>query len=1230
MPSAEDDPFTFSLDVDDDEEEDGGDDAMDLSVFDSPQVDLLHSGGSELPPSSNKLKLKLNKALSTSASPFYSATALSSSSSSSSSTLAFHYHPSTLLSLYSQSSKALNVLDGPSLTALAQDLHALQREAKERALGIESVLRSMELGGEGAMEGEEWYQEAIKYLHGVDVTDDFMGPDEPSGGGVDQRLQGKKRNKKSHSKRGSGLPGAAAGDASQADGEEEGGEGEEGEDDEFGAKKKNLTAKEKAVALKSFWEHVDGWMAFPTAEQVEAVKEVDVRAVGGIGPLGPYYAREAREREWREEKEREREKERGKDRDSEKDGKKRKKDKKACFATRDMQILTEDGFLGWKDVMARLADGADPVVPSPMDGSSRVELLQRTRAGRSAWTPPRVRRTLNVACYDVASQGLQYCPITEEDVIHQRSERLYRFHEDSAPCSGVDLRLTDDHRLYVEAGNERTWSRKAGDVGAGSESYDKLPASELIRRARSDGRDAVDSFRFLAFAAVGVQRDECPLTPPFADALELRSDDEVDAFLELLGYWLRGGSSGWSADRGRVLVLQATQQSQCDYLDDLFTRLRDALPVLLTADSAYEEGRLAHSHCVRVDLHRSVPQGSTSGPTRFYRIHSPRWVQLLGEQRCHLDGEVTSGASRPLWQQLSARALRRLLKGLCTADGGHHSVEPGCTRITASSPRFRDEVQCMAINAGYATHWQRSCTKGDIVGYRHCETGAFVRARPDSADLHGFSPVLASRDEWAVSYTDDDRLVAAGHSSAATRPVVRYAGGVTAEKAADAAGHDVWCVHVPHPDHLIIARRVLHHPSDGSLLAASTPVVISNCNDEKEERKERKVGKERERRDKEREKERAKDQRKLNEAQRLGLLYVDDSRVRKQIVDTDRALASLLTPASASTSSPSTPAAASHAPAPNLLQRVLACFVEQQGLPHPIPYIPPSVVKKSKKKSTKAGQKSPPSLPLDERLRLELKAAGLLTSADLSKDYAERADDELCAQLRLHHSELRQVTSANNGVRRSMHALGSRLVDHRQRLELLSEAEQQLAKSYKKKKLSDNAAQKAVEAFVHSQQRVGSRRRITGYVPHPRDMTGVPRVIADSVVAHPSYRDVLMADDLPPLQPQAPAYYARYSRNSALIPPSSLPPLLSHLSSPAYPPSPGGGPAYYTGSPLPAFSSHNSPLGLEEGGSPVRGRGVEDGEAGEGGDGAGEGLDVYANNIGALPLTQPEDNVFAF
>ena len=409
--------------------------------------------------------------------------------------------------------------------------------------------------------------------------------------------------------------------------------------------------------------------------------------------------------------------------------------------------------------------------------------------------------------------------------------------------------------------------------------------------------------------------------------------------------------------------------------------------------------------------------------------------------------------------------------------------------------------------------------------------------------------------------------------------------------------------------------------------------------DPKKRKKEKK--KEKERREREREKDKAKDGKKLAEAHRLSLFFIDDAKTRQSVVDADRTLAGLNgANATSGNGSGSGAGGSGSGGGGGLLSRVIGVFVEQVG--KVLPYMNPAVrgkVASKKQKKDKDKQRSsitPPQFTLEERLRMELKSVGLLGGADLdlAADYAHRADDEVCAALRGHSASLAQAVASDNAVKRMLHPLSLRLVDHTARLQLLYEAEAALGKSFKKKKLSDNKCKEVVEQFVQAQQRVGSRRRISGFIPHPQDMKGVPRVIANSVQSHPSYRDVLMSDELPPLQGgggTAHYYSGRYGKGSGastgLLPPSALPPLLSHLSSAGY--SPGGSHGYFTSSPLPSFSSHNSPLQLSPSGSPVRAADVgEDGAVGANGPSTPQPLELYSPNIsiGQLPNMQQDSN----
>jgi len=417
--------------------------------------------------------------------------------------------------------------------------------------------------------------------------------------------------------------------------------------------------------------------------------------------------------------------------------------------------------------------------------------------------------------------------------------------------------------------------------------------------------------------------------------------------------------------------------------------------------------------------------------------------------------------------------------------------------------------------------------------------------------------------------------------------------------------------------------------------------------DAKKRKKEKK--KEKERRERERERDKHKDAKKLAEANRLSLFFIDDPKTRRSVIDTDRTLSGI-NGTSNGNSSGGGGSGGGGGGSSGLVSRVMSVFLEQAG--KVTPYINPAVKgkaagsagKKQKKDNNKQRASiTPPQFTLEERLRMELKSVGLLSGADvdLAADYAHRADDEVCAALRSHSTSLSHAVASNNTVRRMLHPLSLRLVDHTQRLQQLYEAEAALHKYWKKKKLSDNKCKEVVEQFVTQQQRLGSRRRITGFIPHPQDMKGVPRVIANSVLSHPSYRDVLMSDELPPLQSGGGAghyYGGRYGKGagagSGLLPPSTLPSLLSHLSSAGY--SPGGSHGYFTSSPLPSFSSHNSPLHLSPSGSPVRPAEVgEDGAVSANGPSTPQPLELYSPNIsiGQLPnLAQDTngDNAFAF
>ena len=68
--------------------------------------------------------------------------------------------------------------------------------------------------------------------------------------------------------------------------------------------------------------------------------------------------------------------------------------------------------------------------------------------------------------------------------------------------------------------------------------------------------------------------------PPFALALDLQTQEEREAFIELYGYWLGHGSLHGSR---QLITLGVHQGAQAAYLDTLFHRLARVLPKLPSA-----------------------------------------------------------------------------------------------------------------------------------------------------------------------------------------------------------------------------------------------------------------------------------------------------------------------------------------------------------------------------------------------------------------------------------------------------------------------------------------------------------------------------------------------------------------------------------------------------------------------------------------------------------------------
>ena len=164
---------------------------------------------------------------------------------------------------------------------------------------------------------------------------------------------------------------------------------------------------------------------------------------------------------------------------------------------------------------------------------------------------------------------------------------------------------------------------------------------------------------------------------------------------------------------------------------------------------------------------------------------------------------------------LRPEQLRTIIRGLTLADGEQSGpvlasddeassegdeikgTHTGGT-LFISSTLFRDELMIVLLHAGYAAYF----TKTDEASSSH-DTN-------NQGELIG-----ASSANWTICYSDEAR---------ATEPIMQVSRDVRERQ----LHGRVWCVTVPHKDHLIVVRRAQTDPT-GAVVVASRPIIVGNC-----------------------------------------------------------------------------------------------------------------------------------------------------------------------------------------------------------------------------------------------------------------------------------------------------------------------------------------------------------------------------------------------------------------
>ncbi|KAJ2789813.1 hypothetical protein H4R20_007113, partial [Coemansia guatemalensis] len=151
--------------------------------------------------------------------------------------------------------------------------------------------------------------------------------------------------------------------------------------------------------------------------------------------------------------------------------------------------------------------------------------------------------TLGVACYDHGVLTYRDITVDKVTMAEDRHDLIHISDGEGPAGDGVDMVVTAGHRMWARTGPSEqahgptAHSRQIASTFCDAP-FEVRSASELYELGNSIGPHALAQFE--ANFPLGTEASHGEI--PAAASLGLQSDNEISAFLEFYGYWLRNGS----------------------------------------------------------------------------------------------------------------------------------------------------------------------------------------------------------------------------------------------------------------------------------------------------------------------------------------------------------------------------------------------------------------------------------------------------------------------------------------------------------------------------------------------------------------------------------------------------------------------------------------------------------------------------------------------------------------
>ena len=459
---------------------------------------------------------------------------------------------------------------------------------------------------------------------------------------------------------------------------------------------------------------------------------------------------------------------------------------KVCFPQEDHQVLTSDGFRDFEHFHSALQRGeavsvACPVRRRASDPLDQLALEYHDVVGLDALVDQSTLELVDMRSNPTVST-------------HRSSKRGREQMMRAVATDGMDLQLTPEHQLPVGLGAYQDASSDA-----------RVPVRRCTAREMLDARvqdgpcegEGVECASFVCHAAHGVS-DLTPHLPlPFTVALGLTTDDQVDAFVELYGYWL--GNGELMGDGVDAIIFRTYKDADVDYLYDLLGRLPLCeLPPgsLVDRRGGFRKCELADSvdDCADEDVedyfddcdgdeeeddlslvqeeqaselpHIAAASARVRRTKCSYRIYDTKWFHYFAEQYGHKQWSPSDLLASPTRSRASSSSLSSPLSlGRSTGSsdrwiplaGDDGAVEPQLSATLAD-----EEPTGNSSSAKWAWWWvwQRLCARRLRLLLRGLRSAVGNQARELDAQCRLEAEAIAARAEqrWADAAAIDERL----------------------------------------------------------------------------------------------------------------------------------------------------------------------------------------------------------------------------------------------------------------------------------------------------------------------------------------------------------------------------------------------------------------------------------------------------------------------------------------